>query len=57
MNQSLANLIADDAGREAIYQKTLASGYVSMIEQAKWRVRNGQTTPEEIRRVIGWGFE
>ncbi|MDR2451013.1 MAG: Flp pilus assembly complex ATPase component TadA [Candidatus Accumulibacter sp.] len=54
LNQSLANLIADDAGREAIYRKALDSGFKSMLEQAKWRVRNGQTTLEEVGRVIGW---
>jgi general secretion pathway protein E len=57
LNQSLANLIADNAGREAIYRKALDSGFKSMLEQAKWRVRNGQTTLEEVARVIDWSVE
>jgi general secretion pathway protein E len=54
LNRSLSNLIADNAGREAIYRKALDSGFKSMLEQAKWRVRAGQTTSEEVGRVISW---
>ncbi|MDR1367965.1 MAG: Flp pilus assembly complex ATPase component TadA [Candidatus Accumulibacter sp.] len=56
LNQALSNLIADNAGREAIYQKAVTSGFRGMLEQAKWRVRNGQTTLEEVGRVIGWSL-
>ncbi|MDR1530160.1 MAG: Flp pilus assembly complex ATPase component TadA [Burkholderiales bacterium] len=55
IDQSLANSIADNAGREALRSKAIDNGFVALIEQAKWRVRHGQTTLAEIRRIVGEG--
>lgn len=55
VNDALANAIADDKGREAFHRIALDSGYIPMLEMAKSMVANGQTTPEEIMRVVGEG--
>ncbi|MGB8635244.1 MAG: ATPase, T2SS/T4P/T4SS family [Rhodanobacteraceae bacterium] len=57
ISNALANAIADDKGREAIHMTALEEGFEPMLEMAKSMVANGQTTPEEILRVIGEGPE
>ncbi|MDR0771393.1 MAG: Flp pilus assembly complex ATPase component TadA [Burkholderiales bacterium] len=55
VDQSLANAIADNAGRENLRLKAEGSGFTTILDQAKWRVCHGQTTLDEIRRVVGEG--
>ncbi len=55
IDQSLANGIADGVNRETLHNKAIEGGFTSLLEQAKWRVRHGQTTLDEIRRVVGEG--
>jgi general secretion pathway protein E len=55
VDQALADAIAENAGRETIRRLAVDNGYRSLLEHAKWRVRCGQTTLEEIARVLGEG--
>ncbi len=55
IDQSLANGIADNVGREILRGKAMSNGFTTLLEQAKWRVCHGQTTLDEIRRVVGEG--
>ncbi len=55
IDQAMANVIADNTGREAVRTQAIASGFSSLLEQAKWRIRHGQTTLDEVRRVVGEG--
>jgi general secretion pathway protein E len=56
IDQSLANGIADNVGRELLHSKAMNSGFTTLLDQAKWRVCHGQTTLDEIRRVVGEGW-
>ncbi len=53
VNDSIRNLIANDASVADIYQEALNSGYRPLLESAKKRVLDGITTVEEIQRVVG----
>jgi general secretion pathway protein E len=53
IDDALANCIADDGGRETLRQLAEKQGFESLVTQAKWRVRNGQSTLAEIARVVG----
>lgn len=55
VDEQLANIIADDAGREAIRGYALSHGFQPISATAKRRVALGQTTCEEILRVVGEG--
>ncbi|MBG0881249.1 type II/IV secretion system protein [Burkholderia sp. 9775_39] len=55
VDNALANAIADDVGREGIRTNAIAAGFETIGELAKRRVRLGQTTCEEVLRVIGEG--
>ena len=55
VDEPLANGIADDAGREAIRSLAMNAGFRGIEEVAKARIRAGQTTSEEILRVVGVG--
>ncbi|KDD45001.1 type II/IV secretion system protein [Bordetella bronchiseptica MBORD901] len=55
IDETLANAIADTAGREAIRSLAHARGFRGMAELARERVRRGQTTAEEVLRVVGDG--
>ena len=55
INDAMANAIADDKGREAIHMTALDGGFAPMLEMAKSMVADGQTTSEEILRVLGEG--
>ena len=57
IDQTLSDAIAENAGRETIRRLAAESGYRPLLEHAKWRVRQGQTTLEEIARVLGEGPE
>jgi general secretion pathway protein E len=49
----LANCIAADGGRETLRQLAEKQGFENLATQAKWRVRNGQSTLAEVARVVG----
>lgn len=53
VDERMANAIADGAGREAIRTLAQKQGFQHISLLAKRRVRHGQTTVEEVRRVIG----
>jgi type II secretory ATPase GspE/PulE/Tfp pilus assembly ATPase PilB-like protein len=55
VNETLANAIADDAGREAIRRLAHDNGFRPIVELGKRRVLAGQTTSEEVFRVVGEG--
>jgi general secretion pathway protein E len=55
LDNAIANAIADDAGREAVRTLAYGSGFRDMVHVAKRRVAMGQTTPEEVLRVVGDG--
>ena len=55
IDDDLANAIADAAGREAIRALAADKGFETIVKVAKRRVKLGQTTAEEVLRVIGEG--
>lgn len=55
VTEALANAIADDKGREAVHAAALEGGFQPMLVMAKALVASGQTTAQEILRVIGEG--
>lgn len=55
VDEALANAIADGAGREALHVCAARSGFAPMDALARWRVIEGQTTIEEVVRVVGDG--
>jgi general secretion pathway protein E len=55
IDDDLANAIADAAGREAIRTLAAAKGFETIAKVAKRRVKLGQTTGDEVLRVIGEG--
>jgi general secretion pathway protein E len=57
IDEALANSIADDGGREALHRLAEEKGFRDLVWQAKWRVRNGQSTLAEIARVVGAGVD
>ncbi|WP_225540734.1 type II/IV secretion system protein [Xanthomonas sp. XNM01] len=55
VDEALANSIADDAGREAQRNMAMNAGFRSIEQIARTRIVNGQTTTEEVLRVVGVG--
>lgn len=55
VDEQLANIIADDSGREAIRNYAVSKGFQPIIATAKRRIELGQTTCEEVLRVVGEG--
>ncbi|MFZ3120802.1 MAG: GspE/PulE family protein [Variovorax sp.] len=55
VDEALANAIAADVGREALRRLAVEAGFQPIGAQAKRRVLLGQTTTEEVFRVIGEG--
>lgn len=53
LDEALANAISDGEGRTALRRIAIESGFEPMLEMAKWRIAQGQTTFEEVWRVIG----
>jgi general secretion pathway protein E len=53
VDEVMANAIAEGSGRSALKQIAIKSGFVPMLEMAKWRIAEGQTTFDEVWRVIG----
>ncbi|WP_175891538.1 GspE/PulE family protein [Burkholderia cepacia] len=57
IDDALANAIADDAGREAIRTIAFDAGFEPIATIAKRRVLLGDTTCDEVLRVIGEGVD
>ena len=55
VDESLANAIADDASRETLRSHANAAGFRGIEHISRRRVLSGQTTSEEILRVVGVG--
>lgn len=56
VNEAIANAIADDVGRARMRQVALErASFTSLLDLGRWRVAEGQTTPEEIERITGEG--
>lgn len=53
ITESISNLIADGGGREAMRRLSYNDGFKPIGDVARKRVLLGQTTTEEVRRVIG----
>ncbi|MDC7805925.1 ATPase, T2SS/T4P/T4SS family [Luteimonas sp BLCC-B24] len=55
VDDALANGIADDAGREQLRTLAMNAGFRGIEDVAKARILAGQTTVEEVLRVVGVG--
>jgi len=55
VDEALANGIADDAGREALRNLAMNAGFRGIEDVARARILAGQTTSEEVLRVVGVG--
>lgn len=53
VDQQLANAIADGKNRTELLRIALEAGFAPILDMAKWRVSQGQTTFDEVWRVIG----
>lgn len=53
VDEPLANAIAEGLGRTVLRQIAIEAGFEPMLDMAKWRIAQGQTTFEEVWRVIG----
>ncbi len=55
VDEQLANGIADDINREGLRNLAMSAGFRSIESIARRRILSGQTTTEEILRVVGIG--
>jgi len=55
VDEQLANGIADDINREGLRNLAMSAGFRSIESVARRRILSGQTTTEEILRVVGIG--
>ena len=53
INETLANVIAEGHSRTALRQYAREAGFRPMVDMARWRIAQGQTTFAEVARVIG----
>lgn len=53
VDEALANAISDGQGRTALRRIAVEAGFEPMLDMAKWRIAQGQTTFDEVWRVIG----
>lgn len=53
LNEAIVTAIVDDRGREALQRTARENGFQPMQEMARMLVAEGQTTIEEILRVLG----
>jgi general secretion pathway protein E len=53
VDEKMANAIAEGQTRSGLRELGLKSGFEPMVEMAKWRILQGQTTFDEVWRVIG----
>ena len=56
VSPELADAIGNDAPRQQIRQIASASGHRSMLDMARWRALQGETTVDEINRSVGGAF-
>ena len=52
ITEEMTNLIAEGKERSAILQLAKANGFISMVEDAVFKLKKGVTTIEEILRVV-----
>lgn len=57
VDDALANVLAEGNGRTAVRQAAIQGGFRPMLEMAKWRIGQGQTTFDEVSRVVGENVE
>lgn len=53
VDEPMANAISEGQGRTALRRIAIEAGFEPMLDMAKWRIAQGQTTFEEVWRVIG----
>jgi general secretion pathway protein E len=53
VDDAMANAVAEGRGRTALRNLALEAGFKPMLEMAKWRISKGQTTFDEVARVVG----
>jgi len=51
-NEELDDMLLGQASQHAMLEKALEQGYTSMLHNALRRVRAGETTLEEISRIV-----
>ena len=56
VSPELADAVGNDVPRQQIRQIATAAGHRSMIDMARWRILQGETTVEEIERSVGGAF-
>ena len=57
VDDTLANVLAEGSSRTTVRQAAIQSGFRTMLEMAKWRIGQGQTTFDEVSRVVGENVE
>ncbi len=57
VDDAMANVLAEGHGRMAIREAAIKAGFRPMLDMAKWRIGQGQTTFEEVSRVVGENME
>ena len=57
LDEDIAASIVDGEGQASLRKLSAQKGFKPMVEMARWRVAQGQTTPEEVLRVLGQGPE
>ena len=53
VDETIANAISEGESRSSLSKTALKMGFEPMLEMAKWRISQGQTTFDEVWRVIG----
>ena len=56
VSAELADAVGNDVPRQQIRQIAAAAGHRSMLDMARWRILQGETTVEEIDRSVGGAF-
>jgi general secretion pathway protein E len=57
IDDAMANLLAEGHGRMVIREAAMKAGFRPILEMAKWRIGQGQTTFEEVTRAVGETME
>lgn len=52
-NDAVCNAIAAGASRSTLREIAVQNGFEAIVDMAKWRIAQGQTTFDEVARVIG----
>jgi general secretion pathway protein E len=53
IDDTMANLLAEGHGRIVLREAAIKAGFRPILEMAKWRIGQGQTTFEEVSRAVG----